>query len=59
MSACTAENVTQLEQALDEIYRQHSHGVAHAFASSTDAGGRRPATQTVARSPEGLVGRTV
>ncbi len=26
LDACTAENVSQMEQALDTIYRQHSHG---------------------------------
>jgi hypothetical protein len=26
LSACTAENVEQMEQALDQIYRQHSQG---------------------------------
>jgi hypothetical protein len=34
MSACTAENVTQLQQALDEIYRQHSQSVHHDYQAS-------------------------
>lgn len=31
MSACTTENVTQLQQALDEIYRQHSQSFQHDY----------------------------
>ena len=31
LDACTAENVTQLQQALDEIYRQHSQSVHHDY----------------------------
>src|SRR5258708_11381265 len=34
MSACTAANVTQLQQALDEIYRQHSQSVHHDYQAS-------------------------
>src|SRR4051812_24033182 len=33
LDACTAENVTQLEQAMDTIYRQHSQGYRHDYAS--------------------------
>src|SRR5258707_15208207 len=29
---CTAENVSQMEQALDSIYRQHSQGYRHDYA---------------------------
>lgn len=32
--ACTADNVSQLQQALDEIYRQHSQGYRHDYAQS-------------------------
>src|SRR5947209_18797272 len=31
LSACTPENVGQLHQALDEIYRSHSHGFRHDY----------------------------
>src|SRR5436305_2243375 len=31
LDACTAENVKQMEQALDEIYRQHSRGYRHDY----------------------------
>jgi len=31
LDACTAENVTQLQQALDEIYREHSKSVHHDY----------------------------
>lgn len=31
LDACTTENVTQLQQALDEIYRQHSQGYRHDY----------------------------
>jgi hypothetical protein len=31
MSACTPENVQQMEEALDEIYRQHSQGYQHDY----------------------------
>jgi hypothetical protein len=31
LDACTAENVTQLQQALDEIYRQHSQSLHHDY----------------------------
>ncbi len=34
LDACTAENVTQLEQAVDAIYRQHSRGFRHDYAHS-------------------------
>src|SRR6266542_7044456 len=32
LSASSAENVQQLEQALDQIYRQHRQGYHHAYA---------------------------
>ncbi len=32
LDACTAENVQQLEQALQTIYRQHSQGYRHDYA---------------------------
>jgi len=31
MSACTAEHVRQLQQALDEIYRSHSQGFRYDY----------------------------
>ena len=31
LDACTQENVQQMEEALDEIYRQHSQGYQHDF----------------------------
>src|SRR5438477_5611822 len=31
LDACTAENVTQLAQAVDLIYRQHSQGYRHDY----------------------------
>jgi hypothetical protein len=31
LSACTEENVQQLQQALDSIYRKHSRGFAHDY----------------------------
>ncbi len=31
MNACTPENVEQMEQALDSIYRQHSQGYQHDY----------------------------
>ena len=31
LDACTTENVTQLQHALDEIYRQHSQSVHHDY----------------------------
>jgi hypothetical protein len=34
LDACTAENVTQLEQAVDIIYRQHSQGYRHDYAAA-------------------------
>src|SRR5256714_14262300 len=34
LDACTAENVTQLEQAVEAIYRQHSRGFRHDYAHS-------------------------
>ncbi len=34
LDACTAENVTQLQQALDEIYRQHSQSLHHDYQAS-------------------------
>jgi hypothetical protein len=34
LDACTAENVGQLEQAMDVIYRQHSQGYQHDYAAN-------------------------
>jgi len=34
LSACTPENVVQLHQALDEIYRSHSQGFHHDYQAS-------------------------
>src|SRR2546425_1214724 len=34
LDACTAENVTQLQQALDEISRQHSQSFQHDYKAS-------------------------
>jgi hypothetical protein len=34
LDACTAENVTQLQQALDEIYRAHSQSLHHDYQAS-------------------------
>lgn len=34
LSACSTENVTQLHQALDEIYRTHSQGFRHDYQAS-------------------------
>jgi hypothetical protein len=31
LNACTAENVRQMEQAMDVIYRQHSQGYQHDY----------------------------
>jgi hypothetical protein len=31
LNACTAENVEQMEQAMDRIYRQHSQGYRHDY----------------------------
>src|SRR2546430_609336 len=31
LDACSDENVTQMQQALDEIYREHSRGYLHAY----------------------------
>src|SRR6266852_2478667 len=33
LDACTAEHVTQLEQAMDTISRQHSQGYRHDYAA--------------------------
>jgi len=33
LDSCTAENVRQMEQALDTIYRQHSQGYRHPYAT--------------------------
>src|SRR5438270_8904217 len=33
LDACTTENVRQMEQALDTIYRQHSQGFRHDYAT--------------------------
>src|SRR5437764_3476958 len=32
LDACTSENVTQMEQAMQSIYRQHSQGYRHDYA---------------------------
>ncbi len=32
LDACTPENVKQMEQALDRIYRQHSQGYQHNYS---------------------------
>jgi len=34
LDACTAENVTQLEQAVDAIYRRHSRGYRHDYTAA-------------------------
>ena len=34
LNACTAENVKQMEQAMDSVYRQHSQGFAHDYQAS-------------------------
>jgi hypothetical protein len=34
LNACTAENVKQMEQAMDSIYRQHSQGFQHDYQAS-------------------------
>jgi hypothetical protein len=34
LNACTAENVEQMEQGLDTIYRQHSQGYQHDYQAS-------------------------
>ena len=34
LNACTAENVQQMEQAMDSIYRQHSQGFQHDYQAS-------------------------
>jgi hypothetical protein len=34
LNACTGENVEQMEQALDTIYRQHSQGFQHDYQAS-------------------------
>jgi hypothetical protein len=34
LNACTAENVEQMEQAMDTIYRQHSQGYQHDYQVS-------------------------
>src|SRR5256886_8002752 len=34
LNACTTENVQQMEQALDTIYRQHSQGFQHDYQAS-------------------------
>ena len=33
LDACTSENVTQMEQAMQSIYRQHSQGYRHDYAA--------------------------
>ena len=34
LDTCTAENVKQMEQAMDVIYRQHSQGYQHDYQAS-------------------------
>lgn len=34
LDACTAENVAQVEQAVDAVYRRHSRGSRHDYAAS-------------------------
>ena len=34
LNACTADNVTQLQQALDEIYQQHSQSIHHNYQAN-------------------------
>src|SRR5258708_11929534 len=34
LDACTAATVAQMEQAMDEIYRQYSQGFRHDYAAS-------------------------
>src|SRR5216684_6343482 len=34
LNACTAENVTQMEQAMNSIYRKHSQGSRHDYRAS-------------------------
>ena len=34
LDACTAENVRQMEQALNDIYRQHSQGYRHDYGAN-------------------------
>jgi len=34
LDACTSENVQQMQQAVDQIYRQHSRGYQHDYAQS-------------------------
>lgn len=34
LDACTSENVQQMQQAVDQIYRQHSRGYCHNYAES-------------------------
>ncbi len=34
LNACTAENVKQMEQGLDSIYRRHSQGFQHDYQAS-------------------------
>jgi hypothetical protein len=34
LNACTAENVEQMQQAMDSIYRQHSQGYQHDYQAS-------------------------
>ncbi|SRR5712692_3234590 len=34
LNACTAENVTQMEQAMNKIYRQHSQGYQHDYQTA-------------------------
>jgi len=34
LNACTAENVTQMEQAMNRIYRQHSQGYRHDYRAA-------------------------
>src|SRR5712691_5043620 len=34
LNACTAENVEQMQQAMDSIYRQHTQGYQHDYQAS-------------------------
>ena len=34
LDACTDDNVKQMQQALDEIFRQHSRAYRHAYAEA-------------------------
>jgi hypothetical protein len=40
LSVCTATNVTQMEQALDQIYHHHSQGYRHDYRRAAHDPGR-------------------